>query len=154
MKRLLTKAALAAALVFGLSGCADKAGMEAAHGEEAKAEHSFEKKGFMTTKWCADRGIFKECPLESYVCGYGGCWKDFEFGDEQTQELVLYVHGDHKYYNVELTESLPVYELEELAFNRNEVTLQGEFDEDDNTIIANHFDAPPPPKKSFFKGCL
>jgi len=34
----------------------------------------------------------------------------------------------------------------------NEVTIMGELKGD--TIIASGFKAPPPPQKSFFKGCL
>ena len=40
------------------------------------------------------------------------------------------------------------------GINRNEVTLIGDFNAATNTIIVKEFKAPPPPKKSFFKGCL
>jgi len=32
--------------------------------------------------------------------------------------------------------------------------LIGEYDAGSNTIIVQEFKAPPPPTKSFFKGCL
>jgi hypothetical protein len=27
-----------------------------------------EKEGFLTTKWCADRGLFADCRLETVFC--------------------------------------------------------------------------------------
>jgi hypothetical protein len=36
--------------------------------------------------------------------------------------------------------------------NKNEVTLVGDIDE--TSIKVYDYKAPPPPKKSFFKGCL
>ena len=43
-------------------------------------------------------------------------------------------------------------EVLETAINRNEVTIIGKIH--GNTIDAKSFKAPPPPKKSIFKGCL
>ncbi|WP_457592368.1 hypothetical protein [Hydrogenimonas sp.] len=111
-----------------------------------------EKKGFLTTKWCAENGMFKDCRLETAVCGFEGCFKSWEFGDPIKENLVLYVHDDGKYYNVAL-DKIERSELDE-ALNRNEVTIIGSYDEKKNLIHAREFKAPPPPKKSFFKGCL
>ncbi len=116
------------------------------------SSEEIEKKGFLTTKWCAENDMFKDCRLETAVCGYGGCFKNWEFGDPIKEELVLYVHDDGKYYRVSL-DKISRSELDE-AINRNEVTIIGSFDEKENTIHAIEFKAPPPPKKSFFKGCL
>jgi len=108
------------------------------------------KKGFLTSKWCADNGFFTDCRLESSVCGEGDCFKTWDFDDKMIDELVLFVHDEGKYYNVELA-GLQRWKLD-MAVHRNEVEIIGELDGD--TIKAKHFNAPPPPKKSFFKGCL
>lgn len=112
-----------------------------------------EKEGFLITKWCAENGYFADCRLESYFCGEGECFQNWETGDAQTEELVLFVHDEGKYYNVELGSKLARYELDE-ATNRNKVKLIGTIDEASNTIHADEFKAPPPAGKSFFKGCL
>ncbi len=114
------------------------------------AEDMVEKKGFFTTAWCAENGYFADCRLESVVCGEGGCYKHWNFGDKVKEELVLYVHDDLKTYKIKL-DGIPRHELDE-AINRNDVTFMGELKGD--TLIAKEFKAPPPPKKSFFKGCL
>ena len=57
---------------------------------------SIEKKGFLTSKWCAENGYFSDCRLESLVCGSGECFKSWEFGDTVTDELVLFVHDNKK----------------------------------------------------------
>jgi len=113
----------------------------------------FEKKGFLTTKWCAKNDLFADCRLESYHCGYGGCFKDWLPGEKEKMELVLYVHDEGKIYNVKPA-GVNVAELIEKAANRNEVTLIGTLEKDGKTIDVKSFKAPPPPKKSFFKGCL
>ncbi len=41
------------------------------------------KKGFLTSKWCANNGLFTDCRLESSVCGEGDCFKTWDFGDEK-----------------------------------------------------------------------
>ncbi|WP_201352209.1 hypothetical protein [Hydrogenimonas urashimensis] len=112
----------------------------------------FEKKGFLTTKWCVQNDMFKDCRLETAVCGYEGCYEKWKFGDKIKEEMVLYVHDDGKYYRVDLG-NLKRSELDE-AMNRNEVTLIGSYDKKRNLIHVKEFKAPPPPKKSFFKGCL
>ncbi len=129
-----------ATLLFALSAIASSESEE------------IEKKGFLTTKWCAENDMFKDCRLETAVCGYGGCFKTWEFGDPISEELVLYVHDDGKYYRIDLGK-LHRSELDE-AINRNEVTVIGSYDAKNDRIVAREFKAPPPPKKSFFKGCL
>ncbi|HIE34803.1 MAG TPA: hypothetical protein EYP79_01215 [Campylobacterales bacterium] len=113
----------------------------------------FEKKGFLTTKWCAQNGFFVDCRLETYHCAEEGCYKNWLPGDEVKTDIVLYVHEEGKIYLVK-PEGVHVSELLEKAANRNEVTIIGELSSDGKTIKAYEFKAPPPPKKSFFKGCL
>jgi len=111
---------------------------------------SIEKKGFLTSKWCAQNGYFADCRLESLVCGSGECFKHWEFGDKVTDELVLFVHNEQKIYTIDYS-TISRYKLDE-PMNRSDVTIMGELRGD--TIIASGFKAPPPPQKSFFKGCL
>lgn len=112
-----------------------------------------EKTGFLTTKWCADRGLFTDCRLETLFCGYEGCFKDEkEFKTDVTATIVLNVHDDGQYYEVDFGHRIELGEVLEKAINKNEVTIVGEFK--DGKILAHEFEAPPPPKKSFFKGCL
>ena len=101
------------------------------------AAETVKKKGFLATKWCVERGYFKDCKLESYKPG---------------AELVLYVHDDLQYYTVD-TSKIAKHEVDE-GFARNGVSITGELDPKTNTIHATKYDAPPPPAKSFFKGCL
>ncbi len=112
----------------------------------------FEKKGFLTTKACADQGIFKDCSLDSFVCGTEGCFAKTEPGVTKKVQLVLFVHDDGKYYNVDASK-FHMSELDE-GVSKNEVTIAGEYNKRRNTIVVQEFKAPPPPKKSFFKGCL
>ena len=150
MKKLFLQVALLAAVVFGFSGCAQHGAIPS----DVSKLPAYEKNGFLASKWCVENGYFSECRYESYVCGYGECWKDYEYGDEKVLELALYVQSERDYYNVVLGEELMVHELEELAFNRNDVTLKGHFHEPSKTIIVSSFDAPPPPEGEFYKGCL
>ncbi len=117
------------------------------------AKGEFKKKGFLTTKWCAENDLFADCRLESYQCGEEGCYKEWLPGEPTKMEMVLFVHDEGKIYKIE-PNGVHVSELLEKAANRNEVTIIGELESDGVTIKATEFKAPPPPKKSFFKGCL
>lgn len=110
-----------------------------------------EKKGFLTTKWCAEHSKFTNCPLETAVCGTPGCYRDWNFGDKQKLELVLFVHDEGKTYNINVKKFKKKHEIDH-GMNRNLVTVIGK--RRGNTIYAHEFKAPPPPAKSFFKGCL
>ncbi len=121
----------------------------AAAGVSAKG---FEKKGFLTTKDCAQKGAFADCSLDSTMCGTEGCSQNTPVAVEKNVQLVLFVHDDGKYYNIDAS-SFHRSELDE-GMSRNEVTIVGEFNKRSNTIVVKEFKAPPPPKKSFFKGCL
>ncbi|QOG12408.1 hypothetical protein [Arcobacter sp. FWKO B] len=112
-----------------------------------------EKVGFLTTKWCADNGMFTNCRLETVLCGYEGCLKEMdEFSTDVNGQIVLYVHSDGKAYNVKFPSTIKLSTILKEAINKNEVTLIGELA--NGTISVSEFEAPPPPKKEFFKGCL
>ena len=109
-----------------------------------------EKKGFLTSKWCAQNGYFSDCRMESMVCGSGECFKSWEYGNTVVDDLVLFVHDENKMYELDY-KAIPRYSLDE-PMNRNGVTIVGELKGD--TLVAKSFKAPPPAAKSFFKGCL
>ncbi len=109
-----------------------------------------EKKGLLTSKWCAQNGYFADCRLESMVCGSGECFLSWEFGDKVVDELVLFVHDENKLYDIDY-HAISRYSLDE-PMNRNGVTITGELKGD--TLVVKSFKAPPPAVKSFFKGCL
>ena len=121
----------------------------AAAGVSAKG---FEKKGFLTTKGCAEKGAFADCSLDSFSCGYEGCSENTPVAVEKNVKFVLFVHDEGKYYNVDASK-FHMSELDE-GISKNEVTISGEYNKNTNSIIVKEFKAPPPPKKSFFKGCL
>ena len=132
MKKIL---AIAAALVLSLS-----------------AEEGFEKSGFLTTQACAEQGAFTDCYLENYVCGSDNCHLKTESGVDNNTQLVLFSHDDGVIYKLE-TAAVP-RSVFDAGVNRNAVTIVGEYNEAAQTITVSEFQAPPPPKKSFFKGCL
>lgn len=134
MKKLL---AIAAALVLSLS---------------ASDEEPFEKEGFLTTQACAEQGAFTDCYLENYICGSDKCYLKTEAGVDLNTQLVLFSHDDGVIYKLD-TGSIP-RSVFDAGVNRNAVTIIGEYDQASQTIAVSEFKAPPPPKKSFFKGCL
>lgn len=112
-----------------------------------------EKEGFLTTKWCADRGLFADCRLETVFCGYEGCFKDEKnFKTDVNATFVLNVHSEGKYYIVEFQDTVKMGDVLKEALNKNEITIIGDIQ--NGIIKAQSFKAPPPPQKSFFKGCL
>ena len=171
MRKLL----IAFALIFSTALLANEA---AEKKEEVKVEGQ-EISGFLTSKWCMGETYFKDCRLESALCGSGNCFEDKEwdvsstytknepssfsnfFGlfasspevsDEKT-ELVLFVHNEGV-YTIKLTKDIKLGDMIKEGFGRNNVSVIGDVDEESKTIVARGFKAPPPPKKSFFKGCL
>jgi uncharacterized ParB-like nuclease family protein len=112
----------------------------------------FEKVGFLTVEDCALKGTFTSCYSEAYVCGFEGCFEENQAGEINPVQVVLFVHDEGKYYKVQLDGVKP-YQLDE-GIGRNTVTVIGQYDEATNTIYASDYKAPPPPTKSFFKGCL
>lgn len=112
-----------------------------------------EKVGFLTTKWCADKGLFADCRMETVFCKEGQCFKkDDVFNTDVKGEFVLFVHDEGKYYELIMPAGFQLGEILEKGINKNEVTITGELI--GNKIEVKSFEAPPPPKKSFFKGCL
>ncbi len=111
------------------------------------AESSFERQGFLTTKWCAEQGLFIDCRMESIVCGKGGCFQNWEFGDKMVAQLVIYVHDDLQYYNIKPAKDFGMAELIRTSINRNLVTIKGKYDVKTNTITAFEFKAPSSPEK-------
>lgn len=73
-------------------------------------------------------------------------------GESTNAPIALFVHATGKTYTID-TAKLKLSELRE-GMNKNGVVVVGTLDEATNTIKATEFKAPPPPKKSFFKGCL
>jgi hypothetical protein len=136
-----------------LTGCNKGNGDSNETNSSADANSTFEKKGFLTTKWCAEQGMFADCRMESIVCGEGECNQKWEFGDKEKMELVLLTHDELKYYNID-TSKIDLSKAIEEGINKNEVTIKGDFDEGANTIVATSFEAPAAGGKSFFKGCL
>jgi len=120
---------------------------------EEEEEELFSKVGFLTTEDCALKGTFTSCYAESYVCNFEWCFKENDAGTVKPVQLVLFVHNDGKYYKVNLGEGLAQSEADK-GVGRNEVTVIGQYDESKNLITASEFKSPPPPKASFFKGCL
>ena len=120
---------------------------------EDEAEE-FEMSGFLTTQKCAEAGEFTDCYLENFVCGSDECYKTHD-QDKMMNErvpLVLYNHDEGVIYKLDVSTLKPSTLIE--GYSRNEVTIIGAYDKKTNTIHATSFEAPPPPKKSFFKGCL
>lgn len=132
MKKILL---IAAALVFS-----------------AFANEPEEFEGLLTTKGCAEQGAFADCYLENYACGSDYCFKDIAAGERGKPNIALFQHNTGKTYSIDVSK-LNLSELGE-GMNKNGVVIVGVLDEATNTIRATEFKAPPPPKKSFFKGCL
>ena len=118
----------------------------------AFANEGQEFEGLLTTPGCAAQGAFADCYLENYSCGSDDCYKNIDVGKSTSPKLAIYQHNTGKTYLVD-TSKLKVSELGE-GMNKNGVIIVGTYDAATNTIAATEFKAPPPPKKSFFKGCL
>jgi hypothetical protein len=118
----------------------------------AFANEGQEFEGLLTTPVCAAQGAFADCYLENYACGSDGCYEKIEPGQTTNPKLALFQHSTGKTYLVD-TSKLKVSELGE-GMNKNGVIITGVLDTKTNTIAATEFKAPPPPTKSFFKGCL
>ena len=100
------------------------------------ASPSTVKKGFLTTKTCAEQGTFVDCNLESY----------------NTNDLVLFVHEEGKYYKVKAKEAKVVARLDK-ALSRNNITLHTSNSSND-TLQVNKVEMAEIKKGPIFKGCL
>lgn len=96
---------------------------------------SVDKKGVLVTKQCVMEGRFIECPLWTY---------------HDDAQLVLFVHDDMRFYELDMT-AVFKRDIDE-GFARNGVEISGQLDESKNLIVATDYKAPPPPAKSDFKG--
>jgi len=94
------------------------------------------KQGFLTTDYCLKRDYFTNCKLENYA--------------NPKEKLVLYVHDEQDFYYID-TSKIEKSEIDE-GFARDGVSFTGKLT--GKTIHATKYDGPPPPAKSFFKGCL
>ena len=94
------------------------------------------KKGFLTTKTCADQGTFVDCNLQSY----------------KTDDLVLFVHEEGKYYKVQAKDAMIVARLDK-AFSRNDIELHANHTTT-NTLHVNKVEMAEIKKGPVFKGCL
>lgn len=112
-----------------------------------------EFEGIMVTPSCAAQGAFADCYLENYACGSDGCFKKAEPGVRGKPNIAIFQHATGKTYTVDVSGLKTLSELGE-GMNKNGVIIVGTLDAATNTIRATEFKAPPPPKKSFFKGCL
>ncbi|MDD5360271.1 MAG: hypothetical protein PHI02_08390 [Sulfurovaceae bacterium] len=151
MKKSILSLLFASLIIVGCGkGGGDNNGSEAS----ADSNGTFEKQGFLTTKWCMDQGMFQDCRLESVVCGEGECYQKWEVGDEEKTELVLYSHDDLQYYKLDISKFKNVAGLIEEGISKDQVMIKGDLSDNNKTIIVKNYEAPPPPAKSFFKGCL
>ena len=106
------------------------------------AKSSFQKKGFVTTKWCAENGYFIDCRLETLACGGGECFRDWEYGDKQHTDLVLYVHKDLQYYHLKPSKEFNSSEFISNCFGKNSIKVVGEYNKKENTITIYEYVVP------------
>ncbi|MBD3841476.1 MAG: hypothetical protein IE909_06250 [Campylobacterales bacterium] len=109
----------------------------------AFGDQNIEKTGFLTMKWCADKGMFNDCKAEVIFCGYEDCHKEKEFlVDPKKEDIVLYVHSEGKYYFTKFSkDTIRLGDLLVSSINRDGVTLQGRL-LDEDTIEVDSFKAP------------
>lgn len=150
MRKIILSLIFASLVIVGCG----KGGKDSNESNTTEQNGTFQKQGFLTTKWCADQGMFQDCRMESIVCGEGECHQKWEVGDEEKMDLVLYSHDDLQYYKLDLSKFKDIGGLLEKGINKDQVTINGDAADNNNTIIVKAFGAPPPPAKSFFKGCL
>lgn len=153
-----TLISLIIAAMLGFSACSSSTPAPEATGDSSKKAVvlselvDMEKDGFLTTQKCAEAGSFQDCYLQNYICGSDDCYKKYPAGVYGDVQIVLYSHKDGIIYKIDTT-NIEMSEIDK-GINRNEVTIIGKYDESTHTIYATGFETPPPPKKSFFKGCL
>lgn len=117
------------------------------------ASEAKEFSGVLTTPACAAQGAFADCYLENYACGSDGCFKTSEVGTvDKNAKYALFDHSTGKTYVIDAS-NIKISQMSG-GMNKNGVVVTGVLDEATGVIKASEFKAPPPPKKSFFKGCL
>ena len=95
------------------------------------------KEGFLTSKECVEKGLFRDCNLDSY----------------SRSDMVLYVHDENKIYTMAMNNDLKIATYEN-AININSVKFFGKVDSNKNIITVAGLSVPPAPKKTKFKGCM
>jgi len=98
------------------------------------AEEPFEKIGFFTNADCAKKGNFRDCYLESYSCGYEGCFKETLPTDLVEDNFVLFVHDEGKNYSVDVN-LINRSEIDKVI-SKNNIKLIGEYNSSTNTIFV------------------
>ena len=93
--------------------------------------------GFLTSKECAQQGLFKDCNLDSF----------------ERSDMVLFIHDENKLYSFKMDKDIKV-SIYENAINTNKVKLFGKIDQKKSLITIAGLSVATPPKKEFFKGCL
>ncbi len=161
MKKInLLSSALALSLALTMSACAStedkttekKSADVAVQVKEQPKLVPIEKMGFLTTDKCAAAGQFTDCYLQNYACGSDGCFEEVDPGVQTKVNFVLFVHAEGTTYKLDLSK-IKLQDIDK-SINVNDGSVIGEYNEETNTIIATEVQGPPPPKKSFFKGCL
>jgi len=140
MKKVYLLAMVTVALfIAGCGGSAEPQRQSQSWAKEL-VEKNVSKQGFLTTDYCLARDYFTNCRLENYK--------------NMNQELVLYVHDELGSYVIDAS-GLEKREMDE-GFARDGVTITGDlYKAGDKMVIVGHeYKGPPPPSKSFFKGCL
>ena len=105
--------------------------------KKANAKEIDYKEGFLTSKECAQKGLFKDCNLDSF----------------ERSDMVLFVHDENKLYSFKMDKNIKL-SIYENAINTNKVKLFGKIDETKELITIAGLSVATPPKKEFFKGCL
>ena len=95
-----------------------------------------EKTGFFSNEECIKKGHFYDCSLDSFVCGYEGCFRDYEPAYKTGDNFVLYVHKDRKYYKIDIS-NIKRYKLDKFI-SKNSVTISGDYNVSSNTIILSN----------------
>jgi hypothetical protein len=150
MKRLVV-GIVSVIISFFLIACSSSNSKSSENIEYTKGTQNIKLRGILVSKWCANRGLFTDCPLESYVCKKEDCFRNWDY-KKIDEELVLFVAEESRYYDV-ILDGIPRYKLDN-SINKNQVRLMGKLDTTNHAIFAQEFKAPPKEKKEFFKGCI
>jgi len=100
------------------------------------ASEEIKKTGFFTNEDCLKKGHFKDCSLDSFSCGYEGCFKDFEPTYHTEDNFVLYVHKDRKYYKID-ARAIKRSKLDKII-SKNNITIEGDYNSSTNIIIIKN----------------
>ena len=105
--------------------------------KDANAKKIAYVEGFLTSKECAQQGLFKDCNLDSF----------------ERSDMVLFIHDENKLYSFKMTNDIKLA-IYDNAINTNKVKIFGKIDQKKSLITIAGLSVATPPKKEFFKGCL